>query len=419
MMNVGIVSTRLAGLDGVSLEVKKWAHLLRQQGHDVFFCAGELGPEFQPGLLVEAMYYLRAANLALHARAFSAGQDRIDRLDVHQRLEYAAAHLRGALEAFLRFYAIDLLITQNAQAIPVQIPLGMALRDVIAQTGIPTIGHHHDLYWERERFQVNQVDDLLRACFPSADLPNMQHVVINTHIQQELKARTGLNSTFVPNVFDFATPPPGLDDYNVDFRAAIGLNADDIIFLQATRIIRRKAIERSIELVQQLADPRIVLVLTGGSGDETDPYEDYLRGLIAETGIRALFIRDHLAEERQEINGRKVYALWDAYVHADFVTYPSEYEGFGNGLIETLYFKKPLLVNRYRVYDADIRPTGIDAIEIAGEVTPEAVQAVRALLADPARQQTMVEHNYEIGLRHFSYEVLDRLIREIVAAALA
>ena len=46
------------------------------------------------------------------------------------------------------------------------------------------------------------------------------------------------------------------------------------------------------------------------------------------------FIADRVAEVRQRDSlGRKMYTLWDLYPHADFVTYPSTYEGFGNALL--------------------------------------------------------------------------------------
>ena len=59
---------------------------------------------------------------------------------------------------------------------------------------------------------------------------------------------------------------------------------------------------------------------------------------------------------RDHRNGRKQYTLWDAYPHADLVTYPSLYEGFGNALLETIYFKRLAVVNRYPVYVADLAP---------------------------------------------------------------
>jgi glycosyltransferase involved in cell wall biosynthesis len=43
-------------------------------------------------------------------------------------------------------------------------------------------------------------------------------------------------------------------------------------------------------------------------------------------------------------------SLWELYAHADFITYPSLYEGFGNAFLEAVYFKKPLLINRYAIF---------------------------------------------------------------------
>ncbi|MGQ9518460.1 MAG: glycosyltransferase family 1 protein, partial [Anaerolineae bacterium] len=38
---IGFVSTRLAGTDGVSLEVAKWVEILQELGHACFYFAGE------------------------------------------------------------------------------------------------------------------------------------------------------------------------------------------------------------------------------------------------------------------------------------------------------------------------------------------------------------------------------------------
>jgi len=96
------------------------------------------------------------------------------------------------------------------------------------------------------------------------------------------------------------------------------------------------------------------------------------------------------------------------YPQADIITYLSRYEGFGNALLETLYFRKPLIVNRYLPYRSDIGPAGVQAIEIDEYVTQDTARAVKALLAEPAAVERMVEHNYRVGLEHFSYRALER-----------
>ena len=42
MENAGFISTRLAGMDGVSLESEKWAEIFTAEGLTCFFMAGEL-----------------------------------------------------------------------------------------------------------------------------------------------------------------------------------------------------------------------------------------------------------------------------------------------------------------------------------------------------------------------------------------
>ena len=92
--------------------------------------------------------------------------------------------------------------------------------------------------------------------------------------------------------------------------------------------------------------------------------------------------------------------------HADFVTFPSLYEGFGNAFLEAIYFKKPLMVNRYAIFVSDIEPKGFDLVHMDANLTAETVQAVKEILKSPQRTAEMVEHNYEIARQHFSYGVL-------------
>ena len=40
--NVGFISTRIAGTDGVSLETAKWADVLTKEGFSCFYFAGKL-----------------------------------------------------------------------------------------------------------------------------------------------------------------------------------------------------------------------------------------------------------------------------------------------------------------------------------------------------------------------------------------
>jgi glycosyltransferase involved in cell wall biosynthesis len=319
------------------------------------------------------------------------------------------------LRHFIRSNHLDLIIVQNALTIPMNLPLGVCLTGLIAELGIHTIGHHHDFFWERQRYQTNAILDLLDTTFP-AKLPTVQHVTINSIAQERLKARRGIDSIVIPNVHDFATPAPGIDTYNADFREAIGLAEGDLFVLQPTRVIQRKGIEMAIELVHRLELPNARLFITHRAHDEGLSYWHWLK---REAGVMHVDLRliDHMiGNERSKLDGHKIYSLWDAYPHADLVTYPSTYEGFGNALLEAVYFKRLMVVNRYPVYNADIEPLGFEFIELDGFVDEAAVEQTRELLNDPDHVRAMTEKNYAIAQEHFSLEELERRLKDLLAS---
>ena len=55
--------------------------------------------------------------------------------------------LKDNIYEFVEKFKIDIIVPQNALAIPVNIPLGLAITEFIAETGIITLAHHHDFFW--------------------------------------------------------------------------------------------------------------------------------------------------------------------------------------------------------------------------------------------------------------------------------
>jgi glycosyltransferase involved in cell wall biosynthesis len=96
------------------------------------------------------------------------------------------------------------------------------------------------------------------------------------------------------------------------------------------------------------------------------------------------------------------------------VTYPSLIEGFGNAFLEAIYFRKPLLVQRYDVYAVDIGPKGFQVVEFDEYLTEETVTAVRQLLDNPQLTAVMVEHNYRLAVEHYGYATLRRSLQQLL-----
>ena len=92
----------------------------------------------------------------------------------------------------------------------------------------------------------------MKKYMPPSD-PHIEHVVINTLAKQELKKRRGISSTVLPDIFDFNQPAWKKDDFNRDFLKQFGIKENDLVILQATRVIPRKGIEIS-STIKNLAD---------------------------------------------------------------------------------------------------------------------------------------------------------------------
>ena len=131
------------------------------------------------------------------------------------------------------------------------VPLGLAVTNISAK-GMPTIAHHHAFYWERDRFLKGCAQQYLDKAFPPPFNEKFEHVVINSGAKKSLENRLDIESTVIPNVFDFENPPANYDAYGEDFKEELGISSDEIMILQPTRIVPRKGIELSISLCSKL-----------------------------------------------------------------------------------------------------------------------------------------------------------------------
>ena len=403
------VSTRLAGTDGVSLENAKLIDVLQGWGYEPYLCAGELDPDGPPGTLVPELHFRDPVAQELGRRFFEAsGPDPALRADLRTR----AAELRARLERVVDDVRPDLLILQNVWAVPMQLPLAEALADLVATRGIPTLSHEHDYAWERERFASPQLPGYLERFFPYHG-ERVVHLAINSLAAATLERLRGVRALVVPNVLDFDAPAPRPDAFAATFRDAIGVGREQRLVLQPTRVVPRKGIELAIDLLAEIDDPRNVLVITHAAGDEGMEYLHALERRAIERGVDLRCV-DHLVGSARGFgaDGRPRFGLWDSYPHADMVTYPSLYEGFGNALLETIWFERAALVNRYSVYAADIAPTGMRFVEIDGHVTPAAVERFARLLDDPEERAAMARHNLEVARRHFGLGTLRARLRD-------
>jgi glycosyltransferase involved in cell wall biosynthesis len=373
-------------------------------------------------------------------------------------IDRTAEPIKAKLLAFLDEQRVDVIIPNNLQSVGYNIPAMKAIYEVIAERGIATIAHSHDFWWEDSGEVSPTCDGVVRFYerYAPPDLPGVEHVVINRIAHDALLERKGIDATIVPNVFDFSQPEWTIDAYNADFRRRIGLSQSDILLLQATRVMDRKGIELAVDLAARLDSPpfrtkleahplydgrrfgpndRIVLVCAGyvEQFGITGDYVSRLQARAKRTGAPIVFVGDTVKHSRGGGADGTIYSLWDSYVHADLVTYPSWWEGWGNQFIEAVFARRPVYLYEYPVYVTDLKPAGFDVVSLGsdpvgtdddGLVTIEPARLDRAtaevvtMLTDPDRRRRAVSHNFTVARSRFSYEVLRQLVTQIIGRVL-
>jgi len=380
---IGFVSTRFAGTDGVSLESEKWAKVFSNMGHDVFWFAGELDRE--PGYLVPQAHFKHRSIKNLHDQAFNLLPPRPN---LDDGIESYQEYLQGRLSHFVAKYDLDMIISQNTSAIPMNIPLGVAIARYIERTNMPAIFHHHDFFWERQRFLNSNVYQYLLEAFPP-NLPSVQHVVLNTQQQTDLLSKTGNQSIVIPNVMPDEERYLVSKDEADKFKYDHGI-ADYDIVLQSTRVVKRKNIENAVRLVDELKkrNKKTLLYISHESGDEGHDYLQKVLNFATSKDVRVILEKTPL-----DI----------AYGIAAVVSYTSLIEGFGNVYTEAAYYGKPIVGFEHDVFVKDIKPKGFQIIPTdAHQISQKTVDDTIRVIEDGKYRRSMTDNNFEVAQRHFS-----------------
>lgn len=454
MANISFFQNRLSRTDGVSLEVDKWRSVLRDRlGHKVWYCSGN--NDIPGNYNISELYAMHPMTWKILRNGTVAFKDYKSEQDLERDIYNHADVIEGKLLKFINEKKIDVLIPHNLCSGGYQPAAAIAFHRVIRKTGLPAIIHCHDFYFEDSgevRATCQIISSIYERYFP-AKLPNVQHVVINRLAQKRLKELKNIDATVVPNVFDFDQPTWTADEYNGDFRMEFGIGKDDLVFLQATRILDRKGIEMAIDVVSEVSRParrRLlfgnstagggrfhsgagIILLCSGIVETIGISGDYWKKLLKHAKIKGVDIRyagDRVKHSREiGSGGKKTYSLWDSYVFADFVTYPSTWEGWGNQFIEAVFAKLPALLFEYPVWRSDIKQAGFDVVSLGSRIAGtgkdglirvpsanilSAADQIVGILRDPGKKTKIVENNFKIGRTFFSFDALENKVRRLL-----
>jgi mannosylglucosylglycerate synthase len=454
MARIAFIQNKLKLTDGVSLEVDKWRAVLEALGHEVLYIAGN---EIDGVIRIPELFLKHPeTNAILRAGTvrFEPGAGYPDEAALIAHIDDVAVRIEAQLIRLIRSHRIDVLVPNNLLSVGYNIPAIPALCATLLKTGLPAIVHSHDFYFENSgevTATCPGVLDIYDRLAPPR-LPRVAHVVINRLAQAEVRRRKGIEAEVVPNVFDFAQPAWTQDDYNRDFRASFGIGPRDIVFLQATRILDRKGVELAIDTVAAVQQRRARLEGTPlhdgrrfGPGDRivllcagyveqfgiSGGYHQHLIDHARDSGVDLRFVGDRIGHARATAaDGSKIYSLWDSYVWADAVTYPSVWEGWGNQFIEAVFARLPVLIFEYPVWTSDLGQAGFDVVSLGDRVAGRdarglvqapaprvaaAADALITLLQDAAARRRVTDRNFQVGERYYSYRQLSGIVSGLLA----
>ena len=333
MARGAIVSFRLGLSDGVSIVARLWQEMLTHIGFDMVTVAGE-GPvdRLIPGL-------------------------GIDQLDGPDPDTFSAAVADA-----------DLVVVENLCTIPLNLPAARTVARTLA--GRPTVLHHHDPPWQRERFA--SVTEL-----PAHD-PSWRHVVIN-RLTAEQFAQRGMQAEVIYNGFDAHGP----EGNRAAMREKLGVADEALLVAHPVRAIPRKNIPAAIAIAEELGGAYWLM------GQAEEGYDATLNRL--------------LAEARCPVIHRPVARTPDIYAAADLVVFPSIWEGFGNPPVEAAIWRRPCVVGSY--------PVATELAEFGFRwFSPDRLDEVRSFLDCP--DVALLDQNQAIARQHFS---LERVRSDLVA----
>ena len=372
MAVASIVSFRLGGPDGVSVQAATWGRALERLGYSLRRVAGELTDGPRPGDVV-------VPGLAVAAEAVPGpGGQRPAAPEGPNADQLRAALARSAV-----------VVVENVLSLPLHLEAARVLTAVLAELPpeIRVLLHHHDFAWQRP--ETRSITEL------PPPLPRAVHITINDFSRRELAER-GIEAVTVRNAFDLDAPQ-GL---RTETREALGAGSDDVLVLQPTRAIARKNIPAALRLAEGLAARLARPVRYWLPGPAEDGYAATLAEVLAATTVPVL--RTH--------PGALGLTMGDAYAACDLVTFPSTGgEGFGQPVIESVWADRPLAVLRYPALE-EILALGFSFL------AADDPDAVADALRHPDAHAPTAARNRRLAEAHFSMAALERSLDALLRA---
>jgi len=429
-----------AGTDGVSLEIAKRQTLLEAMGHKVAICSAYDWSDFAiPALEFDSEGVTRMVRNLFGPRMMDFASE----TELRNIFDVSWLELKQQLGRVIEDYAPDLLFVHNVLSLPVHPVATVSLTELLRETRLPCAAIHHDILSEGAyKFTptCNFAKLILEEYYPPS-MPNLRHWTINTRNKRSLQEK-GLEAKVIHDTMDFdqRLEPQEHARIRTLLRAKYEIKPNDLVLFVGARIVPNKQIELAghlAEVLQRLCQhmvgkrlyhgevfsdsSRVVLVLAGRPEQAFIDYQKKVFDLFDALKIAWKYVGGDVRPYRSEDQG--LYALYpDLYAMADFVLYPTGWEGFGNQLLEAFAAGLPVVVFEYPVFREDIAPKDVEVVslgdtilerrdsaglvQLPAEVLTRAAREMITSLTTPEVYRNITAHNIAMGKKYFSFDVL-------------
>ncbi|MCK5014524.1 MAG: hypothetical protein KAS66_11955, partial [Candidatus Omnitrophica bacterium] len=440
--NVAIGSFITWGEDGVTLETKKLIEgVLSKMGVNIYLFGAKVArsahvPD-EHCLEMKEMHYKDIEGnkvlFDLHKRIFPLREGGDISPADKELIKMFREKIKAELKAFVMKNNIDAIVVQNVLAFVKNIPFALAIIDVVDECGIKVcIDWKHDIAKYERKWAIDapfsgdykMLKDLIRL-----DRSKFATGVLNKTQQDRLFRLLNVYATVLLNPQDYDNPPKMNIDKAKALKKRLGIPEDAFVFLCPVRPVERKFLEYASAKVKKYmelnpAEEAYLVVSHGGASDESVEYWEDLKKDARKEGINLVD-----AGSLKLVGEGYEFSLADAYGmtvlrrkdgrFGGMVLYTSSAEGLGNAFFEAVYYKALIFVNRYPAFISEIEPAGPLCLKgnISSEQFKKGGKEIDKILKSEAREMTVlldkdnvqkceewVEHNYQLGIKHWSYK---------------
>jgi hypothetical protein len=440
-------SSDSAGTDGVSLQMMERRNLIEEMGHQAAMCSAYSWADYPVPDLEFDSNEVTGMMRNLYGTEIS---DYKDEAALKKAFDISCRKIKNELEKVIKSYPPGVMLAHNMMSLPVHPVATVALTELLRESGLPCSVVHHDILSEgayKFKPTCDFAQTLLENYYPPS-LPRLKHWTINNRNQKILRER-GIETGVMHDTLNYNTAlsPEEHAETRSALRKKYGIGQNDIVLFIAARMVPNKQTElagylaAAVESLQSeirgkklhhgglFSDESKILLVLGGRPERAfSEYQNKIFQLFDSLKIHWVYL------------GNEVSPMWtddgvyhplypDLYYLADISLYPSVWEGFGSLVLKTFASNLPLVVFEYPVFKEDIVPKGVKVISlgdrtqakdsnglvtISPEILERAAREVVTILTDSILYRSTTEHNFKIGKRYFSLDILQEHLRKLI-----